>query len=143
MTDLEPRPINPGLQHAEPRGLDSSDLIRRVAADITPWGAVRVGRKIAKGRMKTAVELARIEDQAVLDQARIVARAKVEALTERAESLLQAERVDYLAQGALQHEEASRLIDLVQDEVAHSLFKEALKSASARYAGGVIKRTGK
>ena len=141
MTNIEPRPIPPTIT-TRPDGMASSELMRRIATDLTPFQAYRAGQKIARGRMKTAVELARVEDETILAEARVVARAKVQSLTEQAESLLHAERVDYLAQAALQHEEANRIIDLVKSEQIHGLFKDALKGVSARYASGVINRSG-
>lgn len=142
MTDPEPRPIAASLEPAQPRTLASSDLMRRIACDLTPFQTVVVGRRIARGRMKTAVELARIEDETILAEARVVARAKVQSITEQAERLLHAERLDCLADSALKHEETSRIVGLVQDEAAHRLFKDALTGASSRYASGVIRRSG-
>lgn len=141
MTDIEPRPIPPTIP-TRPDALAGSELMRRVASDLTPFQSYRAGQKIARGRMKTAIELARIEDETIICEARVVARAKVQSLTEHAERLLHAERLDSLTQAALNHEEASRLVDLVKDEAAHTLFKDALKGASTRYANGVIKRMG-
>jgi hypothetical protein len=141
MTDIEPRPI-PDVVASQPRALASNDLMRRVATDLTPFQAYRVGQKIGRGRMKTAVELARIEDETIVAEARIVARAKVQSMTEQAERLLHAERLDALADSALKHEEASRVVGLIRDEAAHSLFQEALKGASSRYVSGVIQRSG-
>lgn len=142
MPDIEPRPIPSSLEPAQTRGLATNDLMRRIATDLTPFQAYVVGRQIGRGRMKTAVELARIEDETILAEARVVARAKVQSITEQAERLLHAERLDCLAASALKHEETSRIIDLLQDEPAHSLFKDALKGVSARYASGVIRRSG-
>lgn len=141
MTDIEPRPIPPTITTRE-GALASSDLMRRIASDLTPFQSYRAGQKIARHRMKTAVELARIEDETILAEARVVARAKVQALTEQAERLLHAERLDNLAQAALSHEEASRLMDLVKDEGAHNVFMDALNGVSARYTSGVVKRMG-
>jgi cell division septum initiation protein DivIVA len=142
MPDIEPRPIPPTIAVARSSAASSSDLIRRVAADLTPFQAVRVGKKIARRRMKTAVELARIEDETLLAEARIIAEAKVKVTQEQAERLLHGERADCLAEAALKHEETSRIIDLVQDEVAHTIFKDALKGTSSRYVSGVVQRSG-
>jgi hypothetical protein len=142
MTDIEPRAIPAAIQTSQPRALASNELMRRIAADLTPFQSYRVGQKIAHGRMKTAVELARIEDQTIVAEAGIVARAKVQSLTEQAERLLHAERLDALTDSALKHEEASRIVDLIKDEAAHRLFKDALNGASARYASGVMQRSG-
>jgi F0F1-type ATP synthase membrane subunit b/b' len=142
MPDIESRPIPSSFEPARSRGLASSDLMRRIASDLTPFQAVRAGLQIGRGRMKTAVELARIEDETILAEARVVARAKVQSITEQAERLLHAERLDCLAESALKHEETSRLVDLVKDEAAHTLFKDALNGASARYASGVVQRSG-
>lgn len=141
MPELEPGPLQGALEPAQPRALTSSDLIRRVASDLTPYQAMRVGRTIARRRMKTAVALARLEDETLEAEARVIAGAKVRSTEEQAERLLHAERADCLTQAALRHEEASRLIDLVQDEVAHDLFKGALKGASAQYVSGVVRRS--
>jgi hypothetical protein len=142
MPDPEPRSIPSSLEPAQTRGLATNELMRRIATDLTPFQAVRAGLQIGRGRMKTAVELARIEDRAVLAEAEAVARAKVRSTQEQIERLLHAERLDCLAESALKHEEASRIIDLVKDEVAHTLFKDALNGASARYASGVVRRSG-
>jgi hypothetical protein len=142
MTDIEPRPIKRSLESPQHRDLSSSDLIRAVAADLTPYQAVRVGKKMARQRMRTAVELARIEDETLLGEAGLIARAKVRATEERAERLLHAERMDRVAEAALKHEEASRLVDLVQDEAAHGIFRDGLKAVSTRYVGGVTRRAG-
>jgi hypothetical protein len=142
MTDLEPRPIPSSLEPAQNHALATNDLMRRIATDLTPFQAYRVGQKIARDRMKTAVELAKLEDETILAEARVVARAKVQSITEQAERLLHAERLDALADSALKHEETSRVVDLVKDEPAHTLFKDALRGASARYASGVIRRSG-
>ncbi|MFZ1154048.1 MAG: hypothetical protein WAN93_04000 [Solirubrobacteraceae bacterium] len=141
MTDIEPRSI-PDVVSSQPRALASNELMRRIATDLTPFQAYRVGQKIGRGRMKTAVELARIEDETILAEARVVARAKVQSMTEQAERLLHTERLDALADSALKHEETSRVVDLVRDETAHRLFQDALKGASSRYVGGVIQRSG-
>ena len=142
MTEIEPRPIDSSLEPVQPRALTGNDLIRRVATDLTPFQAVRVGRKIARSRMGTAVELARIEDKTILAEARVIARGKVRTTEEQVEALVHAERLDCLARTALRHEETSRLVDLVSDEDAHSIFKAALKAASTQYVAGVSRRTG-
>src|ERR1700694_2519245 len=142
MTDIEPRPIQPALEPVQSRVLNGSDLIRRVAADLTPFQAYRTSQRIARQRMKTAVELAQIEDETILAEARVSGRTKVRATEEQAEALLHGTRMECLADSALRHEGASRLIDLVQDEAAHTIFKDALKASSARYGQGVARRTG-
>ncbi len=142
MSDLTPRPINPTLEPAQPRALASNDLIRRAASDLTPFQSVRVGRTIQRGRMRTAVQLAKIEDETILGEAVAIAKAKVRSTEEQAERLLHAERMECLGQAALAHEKASRIIDLIKDEAAHALFKDALKGASVQYANGVIGRSG-
>lgn len=140
--DIEPRPIPSTIEPTRPRVLSSSDLLRRAAADLTPFQAVRAGRQIGRDRMKTVVELASIENETALGQARVAAKAKVQSTIEQAERLLHVERMECLEDVAIRHEEASRIIDLVKDEPAHTMFKDALRVASARYAGGVIRRSG-
>jgi hypothetical protein len=142
MTDIEPSAIQGSLEPTQPRTLDSSDLIGRVAADLTPLQLVLTGRKIAKDRAKTVVELAKIEDRCLLAKATEIAKAQIRSTEEQAERLLHAERMDCLASSALKYEEASRVIDLVKDEAAHSIFKDGLKAASARYVNGVVSRSG-
>jgi hypothetical protein len=140
MTDIEPRPIESGFESVQAR--TGGDLMRRVAADLTPFQAVRVGQRIARRRMKTAVELASIEDETILAEARVIAQTKLRATVEQAERLLHGVRLDCLAGSALAHEEASRIVDLVRDEPAHSVFRDALKAASVRYGAGVVRRAG-
>ncbi len=142
MSDIEPGSIPSSLEPPQSRGLTMSGLIGRVATDLTPFQTYVVGRQISRGRMGTVVRLAKIEDRAILAEAEAVARAKVRSTEEQIERLLHAERLDCLAESALKHEETSRIIDLVKDEVAHTLFKDALKGVSARYASGVVRRSG-
>jgi hypothetical protein len=142
MPDIEPRPIPSSLEPAQSRGLTMSGLIGRVVTDLTPFQTYVVARQISRGRMKAAVELARFENRGLLAEAEAITKAKVRSTEEQIERLLHAERLDCLAESALKHEEASRIVDLVKDEVAHSLFKDALNGASARYASGVIRRSG-
>ena len=142
MTDLEPGPVSNPLEPVQPRALTSSEMIRDVAAGLSPTAAMRVSRKIARRRAKTVLALARLEEETLEAEARLIARAKVQSTEEAIERMLHAERADCLTQAALKHEESSRLVDLVQDEVAHDLFKGALKGASARYVAGVVRRSG-
>lgn len=141
-TEMEPRPIPPTIEPARPRALASSDILRRMATDLTPFQSVMVARKIARGRMKAIVEHAGIENDTSLAEARVISRTKVQSTTEQAERLLHAERMECLEDVAIRHEEASRMIDLVKDEVAHTIFKDALRDASARYVSGVVRRSG-
>jgi hypothetical protein len=142
MSDIEPRPIPGAIAPSPPSALSSGDLIRRVAADLTPFQAVRVGKKISKHRMRAAVELARLEDETVLAESRVIAQAKVEDLKEQAELLLHKKRMECVTEAALAHEEASRTIDMfVKDEATHAMFKDALRGVSARYANGVGRRS--
>jgi hypothetical protein len=142
MKRTEPRPIDTALEPVQSHSLNTNDLMARIASDLTPFQAHRAGQAVARHRMRTAVALARLEDETILAEAQVVAEAKVRSTREQAERLLHAERLDCLAESALKHEEASRLIDLVKDEEAHSLFKDALKGASWRYSTAVIRRSG-
>lgn len=142
MSDLTPRPINPGVEPTQTRILSSNDLIRRVASDLTPYQSVRVSRKIQRERAKTCVDLAKIENATMIAEAEIIARGKVRSTMEHVERLLQGERSEIIADAAIQHEGASRAIDLVKDQAAHQLFKDALDGASSRYLSGVVKRAG-
>lgn len=142
MSSIEPRRVNPSLEPTQTRTLSSNDLISRVASDLTPYQSVRVSKKIQRERMKTCVELARIENDTLLTEAEIIAKAKIRSTMEQAERLLHAERSEIIADAAIQHEGASRTVDLVKDEAAHRLFKVALDGASSRYLSGVVKRAG-
>lgn len=141
MPDIEPRPIPPTIATRSSTA-SSGDLIQRVAADLTPWQAVRAGKKIARRRMKTAVELARIEDETLVAQARVIAKAKVEDLEEEAELRLHKKRMASIAEAAMDHEDASEIVGLIKDEAAHGLFSAALKRTSRCYVNGVAQRSG-
>jgi hypothetical protein len=140
--DIEPRPIDPSLEPAQRRALNGSDLLRRAASDLTPFQLYRAGQKISRQRMKTTVALAELEDDTLLAEARAIAQGKVRSTEEQVERLLHAERVEAIAQAALAHEAAQRVVDLVQDEAAHSIFKDGLKAVSSRYVSGVARRSG-
>jgi hypothetical protein len=143
MPDLTPRPIDSGLEPTQPRVISTGDLIARIAGDLTPVQSLRISRKIQRSRMKTCVELARIQDETMLAQTRVIARAKVRSTVEQTEGLLNDERMDLVAKGAVKYEETSRMTSLVTDEGAHALFAEGLKGVSARYINEVIGRIGK
>ncbi|HEX3910185.1 MAG TPA: hypothetical protein VHW67_05730 [Solirubrobacteraceae bacterium] len=142
MSDITPRSIDPGPHTGPTRALTTGDLISKMVADLTPLQSSRVTRAIQRERMRTATTLARIEGETLVAEASIIADAKVRSTQEAVEAILHRERMDALAQAALDHEEASRIIDLVREEAAHTLFKDALKGASLRYGSGVIRRSG-
>jgi hypothetical protein len=142
MSDIAPRSIDPAPQAGPTRALTTGDLISKMVADLTPLQSARVIRTVQRERMRTATTLARIEGETLVCEARIIADAKVRSTQEQVERLLHAERMDAIAQAALDHEEASRIIDLLKNEPAHTLFQETLKGASLRYGSGVIRRSG-
>jgi hypothetical protein len=122
--------------------MSTGDLIATISEGLTPMQAGRVARTVQRERMRTAMELATIERKTLVSEARTIADAKLRSTEEAVERLLHAERMEAIAQAALDHEEASRIVDLVKDESAHTLFKDALKGASLRYATGVVRRSG-
>jgi hypothetical protein len=139
--DIERSRIPSSLEPAHPHSLTTSDLIVRALESLPILRSASAIRRIQRGRAQLAVDLSNTQNDAMLAEARVIARAKVRSTEEQIERMLHAERLDCLAESALKHDEASRLIDLVKDEVAHSLFKDALNGASARYASGVIRRS--
>ncbi len=141
MPDIEPRPIPPTIA-ARSSALNSGELMQRVATDLTSWQALRAAKKIGEHRKKTAIELARIEDEALVAQAREIAKAKVEDLEEEVERRLHKKRMASIAEAAMDHEDASEIVGLVKDEAAHGLFNAALKRASRGYLNGVARRAG-
>ncbi len=52
----------------------------------------------------------------------MIEQAVVKATDEQAQNRLHDLRMDNLAQAALKHEEAGRIIDLVKDEVVHTAY---------------------
>jgi uncharacterized membrane protein YqiK len=141
MTDVETRAIDSSLESTQSRTLAVNDLVQSTAG-LTPRQTYRVAKEVARQNMKTAIAHKRIENEAFLAEARVVADARVRSTREQAERLLHDERLDCLAQSAQKHEEVGGLIDRVLDEDARSVFKDALKGASWRYATGVIQRSG-
>jgi hypothetical protein len=123
--------------------MSTGDLIATISEGLTPMQAGRVARTVQRERMRTALELAHIERKTLVQEARTIADAKLRSTEEQVERLLHAERMDALAQAALDHEEASRVVGLVKDEATHTLFREALQGASTRYATGVVRRSGR
>jgi hypothetical protein len=142
MTDLSPRSLDPGLEAGPTRALSTGDLIARVAADLSPVQSGRVTRRIQRVRMRAAVELAEVERQVLVAEARTIGEAKVRSTEQQVERLLHAERMECLADGALRYEEASRIIGLVKTEAGHSIFMDGLNGASVRYVNSVIRRSG-
>ena len=142
MPDIMPRSVESNPRGSVQRPMSTGDLITCISDGLSPMQAGRVGRAVQRERMRTALTLATVERETLVNEARKVAAAKVRSTEEQIELLLHREKLDALAQAALDHEEASRVLSLVKDEGVHALFQEALKGASMRYATGVVRRSG-